>query len=281
MTSDTTPPLLAVRDLRKAFTLHQIDGRTIVGLDAVSLDVAAGEHVALAGASGSGKSSLLKCVYRTYRADGGSIRLDGEELTTLTDHDMAERRRHDLGYVSQFLRAEPRRSAFSVVERAARRRGLDPDAAGDATAAALCRVNITEDLWATYPTLLSGGEKQRINLAAGTVAPPRLLLLDEPVSALDAANREAVLSLVADLRSQGVGVLAVFHDLDAMRRLADRVVLLHRGRVQDEGPPGDVLTTETATADTTHADTTHADTTHADTTHADSGHARTAEVVRP
>ncbi|CAN5195703.1 ATP-binding cassette domain-containing protein [soil metagenome] len=240
------PPLLSVRHLRTTFTLHHIDGRTIVGLDGVSLDVAGGEHVAVAGTSGSGKSSLLKCIYRTYRADGGSIRLDGKELTTLTDHDMADRRERDLGYVSQFLRAEPRRSAFSVVERAALRRGFDASTARDAAAAALRRVNIAEDLWATYPTLLSGGEKQRVNLAAGTVAPPRLLLLDEPVSALEPANRHAVLDVIDGLGAQGVAVLAVFHDLDAMRRLADRVVLLRRGKVEAEGSPEVVLAADTA-----------------------------------
>ena len=237
-------PLLRVRDLRKSFTLHHIDGRTITALHGVSLDVHAGEHVALAGTSGSGKSSLLKCVFRTYLADGGSIHLEGTDLLALTDSEMADRREHDLGYVSQFLRAEPRRGAFSVVERAALRRGFDADAAHDAAAASLRRVNIAEDLWATYPTLLSGGEKQRVNLAAGTVAPPRLLLLDEPVSALDPANREAVLDLIAGLTHQGVAVLAVFHDLDAMRRLADRVVLLRQGRIEAEGLPGDVLAPE-------------------------------------
>jgi alpha-D-ribose 1-methylphosphonate 5-triphosphate synthase subunit PhnL len=237
-------PLLTVRDLRKSFTLHHIDGRTIVGLDGVSIDVHAGEHVALAGTSGSGKSSLLKCIYRTYLPDSGSVHLDGIDLTGLSDSDMADRREHDLGYVSQFLRTEPRRGAFSVVERAARRRGMGADAAPDAAAAALRRVNIDESLWATYPTLLSGGEKQRINLAAGTVAPPRLLLLDEPVSALDPVNREAVLELIAGLTALGVAVLAVFHDLDAMRRLADRVIVLRHGRVEAEGLPSEVLQPE-------------------------------------
>lgn len=243
-TAMADPPLLSVRDLHKTFTLHHIDGRSIVGLDGVSLDVYPGQHVALAGTSGSGKSSLLKCVFRTYRPDSGSVRLDGIELLSLTDTEMANLREHELGYVSQFLRAEPRRSAFAVVERAALRRGFAPDAAGDAAAEALRRVRIDESLWATYPTLLSGGEKQRINLAAGTVAPPRLLLLDEPVSALDPANREAVLALIGDLTSQGVAVLAVFHDLDAMHRLADRVILLRHGRVETEGTPSQVLTPE-------------------------------------
>ncbi len=102
-------------------------------------------------------------------------------------------------------------------------------------------MNIDEKLWGTYPTLLSGGEKQRVNLAAGIVVPPRLLLLDEPVSALDPENRLAALDVIADLTERGATVLSVFHDLDAIRRLADRVVVLVDGRVVDEGPPAETL----------------------------------------
>jgi alpha-D-ribose 1-methylphosphonate 5-triphosphate synthase subunit PhnL len=248
-----TPPILRVRDLHKRFVLHAIDGREVPALDGVSLDVHAGEHVALAGTSGAGKSSLLKCIYRTYLPTSGEVwfrRPDGTEveLTGLGDAALADLREHEVGYVSQFLRAEPRRGVLDVVARAGIRRGMDPAAARDAAAAALTRVNIAERLWRTYPTLLSGGEKQRVNLAAGTIEPPRLLLLDEPVSALDPENREAVLDQIAQLTTQGVAVLAVFHDLDAMLRLASRVVLMRHGRVVDDGDPESVLAAAPAVA---------------------------------
>lgn len=238
--------VLSVRGLVKRFTLHNLGGREIRGLDGVSLEVRSGEHVALAGGSGAGKSSLLKCVFRTYLPTTGQVWLrqaSGEtvDLATLQDHEVADCRERDLGYVSQFLRPEPRRSTFEVVTQAGVRRGMEPDAAREAAAAALRRVAIEEDLWGSYASLLSGGEKQRVNLAAGTIAAPRLLLLDEPVSALDPANRERVLDLIADLTKRGVAVLGVFHDLDAMRRLASRVVVLDRGRVVAEGAPDDVL----------------------------------------
>jgi alpha-D-ribose 1-methylphosphonate 5-triphosphate synthase subunit PhnL len=89
--------------------------------------------------------------------------------------------------------------------------------------------------------LLSGGEKQRVNLAAGIVEAPRLLLLDEPVSALDPANRVAVLDILSDLTSRGATVLSVFHDIDAMRVLADRVVVMEDGVVVDHGEANQVL----------------------------------------
>lgn len=223
--------MLEVRDLRKVFVLHNIGGRTVTALDGVSLDVGPGEHVALAGTSGAGKSSLLKCVYRTYLPTSGTVRFDGTDLVTLSDAAVADLRQRDVGYVSQFLRAEPRRGAVDVVARAGVRRGLDPDAAREAAADALERLRLDRSLWATYPSMLSGGEQQRVNLAAATIEPPRLLLLDEPVSALDPVNREAVLQLVESLVHRGVGVLSVFHDHDVIDRVATRVVHLERGRV--------------------------------------------------
>ena len=239
-------PLLSVRDLTKTFVLHAVDGRTVEGLRGTSLDVAPGEHVALAGLSGAGKSSLLKCVHRTYLADSGRILFrtgggDVVDLVVMGDSEMADLRAREIGYVSQFLRAEPRRGVLDVVSRAAVRMGVDEGVAQALAADVLQRVRIEENLWHTYPTLLSGGEKQRVNLAAGIVVPPRLLLLDEPVSALDPENRNAVLDVIDGVTQRGATVLSVFHDLDAMRRLADRVVVLADGRVIDDGPPDDVL----------------------------------------
>jgi alpha-D-ribose 1-methylphosphonate 5-triphosphate synthase subunit PhnL len=239
-------PVLTVRALRKSFTLHTIDGRVVHSLRGVDLDVRAGEHVALAGPSGAGKSSLLRCINRTYLPDTGSVLLRSAadqqiELTELSDRAMARLRGREFGYVSQFLTAPPRTSPLEFVAATARRRGVDRAEARDAAAEALQRLNLDEVLWDVDCSVLSGGERQRVNLAAGTVRPPRLLLLDEPVSALDPANREAALELIAALTAQGVAVLAVFHDLDAMRRLASRAVLMQDGRIVCDGAPTDVF----------------------------------------
>jgi alpha-D-ribose 1-methylphosphonate 5-triphosphate synthase subunit PhnL len=240
------PPVLSVRGLRKSFTLHTIDGRVVRSLHGVDLDVRAGEHVALAGPSGAGKSSLLRCVNRTYLPDSGSVMLqtaDGEqtELTKLADRAMARVRGREFGYVSQFLNAPPRTGPLEVVAATARRRGMDRPEARDAAVDALRRLNLDETLWDVDCSVLSGGERQRVNLAAGTVSPPRLLLLDEPVSALDPDNREAALQLISTLAEQGVAVLAVLHDIDAMRRLASRVVLMRDGRIVGEGAPDEIF----------------------------------------
>lgn len=238
-------PVLSVRGLEKTFTLHTIDGRIVRSLRGVSLDVAAGEHVAIAGPNGAGKSSLLRCVYRTYLPDAGTITLHGRddavELTRLPDRAMARLRGREICYVSQFLEAPPRAGALEVVADAARRRGLSPADADEAAAASLRRLGLEEALWDRDCGVLSGGERQRINLAAGTVSPPRLLLLDEPASALDPGNRERALSLIESLTAQGVAMLTVFHDLDAIRRLATRVIALADGRIAAGGSPSEVL----------------------------------------
>ena len=238
-------PVLSVRGLRKTFVLHTIDGRTVESLRGVDLDVRAGEHIALAGPSGAGKSSLLRCVYRTYLPEAGQVWLHtGDapvELTGLADRAMARLRGREIGYVSQFLSAPPRSGPWQVVAAAARRRGLDRTEADAAAVSSLRRLNLDEALWDVDCGVLSGGERQRVNLAAGTVCPPRLLLLDEPVSALDPANREAALELIDSLTAQGVAVLAVFHDPDAMHRLASRVVLMTRGVVDRSGSPAEIL----------------------------------------
>jgi alpha-D-ribose 1-methylphosphonate 5-triphosphate synthase subunit PhnL len=238
--------VLRINDLRKSFVLHTIDGRRVEALRGVELEIHAGEHVALAGSSGAGKSSLLKCIYRTYEPSSGKVELrisSGAtiELTGLSDQEMARVRGRDIGYVSQFLRAEPRRGALDIVTRAGVSRGLSLSTAREAAAESLRRLNIDEKLWDVHASVLSGGEKQRINLAAGTISAPRVLLLDEPVSALDPSNREAALDLIADLTTQGVAVLAVFHDVEAMERLASRIVLMRDGRIEMAGHPEMIL----------------------------------------
>jgi alpha-D-ribose 1-methylphosphonate 5-triphosphate synthase subunit PhnL len=212
----------------------------------VTLTVAAGEHVAIAGPNGAGKSSLLRCGHRTYRPDSGSVALHLHSgpvsLTALPGRAMARLRGREICYVSQFLETPPRAGALEVVADAARRRGLAFAEAAEAAAISLRRLGLDEALWDVDCGVLSGGERQRINLAAGTVRPPRLLLLlDEPVSALDPANRELALSLVSTLSAQGVAVPAVFHDLDAIKRLATRVVRMEGGQVVASGTPGEIL----------------------------------------
>jgi len=237
--------LLEVRGLHKQFVIHAV-GRVVPALRGVDLSVGPGEHVALVGRSGAGKSTLLKCVWRSCLPSAGEIRLRRRDasvtdLASADDRAIIEVRRDDLAYVSQFLRPDGRRTVLEAVGRAGVRHGLAPAAATEAAAAALRRVGLAEELWGTQPVVLSGGEQQRVNLAAGTLCAPRLLLLDEPVAALDSGYRETVFRLIRELSRAGVSVLSVFHDTEAVRALADRVVVLRDGQVVAQGAPGQVL----------------------------------------
>lgn len=239
-------PILDVRDLSKSFVLHNIDGRTVTGLHNVSFTVEAGQHLALAGTSGAGKSTLLRAIYRTYAPTSGEVwfRLTDStcvNLTDLTDAEVVMLRGRQIGYVSQFLRAQPRRSVLDLVVRAGVSRGMSRTSAKEMAIISLRRLNIGEALWDVHTSVLSGGEKQRVNIAAGLISPPRLLLLDEPVSALDPENREGAIQLISELAHQGVAVVAVFHDLDAIARLATQIVVMQKGCVISNGSVEEIL----------------------------------------
>lgn len=242
----TTQPILDVRDLTKSFVLHNIDGRTVTGLHNVSFTVEPGQHLALAGTSGAGKSTLLRAIYRTYAPSSGDVwfRLSDDSVVNLaqiSDPEIVALRGRQIGYVSQFLRAQPRRSVRDLVIRAGVSRGMNVADARELGILSLRRLNIGEQLWDVHTSVLSGGEKQRVNIAAGLISPPRLLLLDEPVSALDPENRESAIQLIGELTQQGVAVLAVFHDLDAIARLATQIVVMQKGRIINNGTVDQIL----------------------------------------
>ena len=236
-------PVLAVRGLRKHFTLHLRGGARLPVLEGVSLDVHAGECVALVGASGRGKSTLVKCLYGSYGADAGELLFRSAEglvdIARASPQRMIGLRRRDIAYVSQFLRAVPRVPALDVV--AQRRLDAEPatpaddfdhddeherrlQAARAATRALFARLNLPPSLWELPPATFSGGEQQRVNIARGFVEPARLLLLDEPTASLDAANRRVVVELIAEAKARGAAVVGIFHDEEVRDAVADRCV---------------------------------------------------------
>ncbi|MCD5363019.1 phosphonate C-P lyase system protein PhnL [Chromobacterium aquaticum] len=219
--------LIDASRLSKTFTLHQQDSLALPVLDDVSLQVAAGECVALAGPSGAGKSTLLKALYANYLVQGGSIRIRHRDawlnMAAALPHEIADVRRHTLGYVSQFLRAIPRVAALDIVAEPLCEWGMDPDAARREAGAWLARLNIPERLWRLPPATFSGGEQQRVNIARGMIAPRPILLLDEPTASLDAANRAVVIELMREALARGAALVGIFHDEPTRDAVADRV----------------------------------------------------------
>jgi len=230
--------MLHVQSLSKHFTLHLRGGLELPVLKGVSLQVNAGECVALLGASGQGKSTLMKCLYGSYGADSGAIWLEAQagrvDIAQATPQQMLTLRRRDIAYVSQFLRAVPRVPALDVVAerwlqaRPALAPNLDADEAQqqarDEARALFHRLNLPSSLWELPPATFSGGEQQRVNIARGFIEPARLLLLDEPTASLDAANRRVVIELIREAREAGVAVVGIFHDEEVRDAVASRCV---------------------------------------------------------
>jgi len=244
-TNGAKEPVLQVDAISKRFTLHLRGGLELPVLHEVSLDVQAGECVALLGPSGRGKSTLMKCLYGSYGVDSGAVWMQSSaqgrvDIAQASAQQVLALRRRDIAYVTQFLRAVPRVGALDVVaERwlqanAAKNDALETDDdharaledARDAARVLLTRLNLPAGLWELPPATFSGGEQQRVNIARGFVQPARLLLLDEPTASLDAANRRVVIELIAEARSRGAAVVGIFHDEEVRDAVASRCVTL-------------------------------------------------------
>jgi alpha-D-ribose 1-methylphosphonate 5-triphosphate synthase subunit PhnL len=148
------------------------------------------------------------------------------DLAQALEHRILELRRRDIGFVTQFLHCLPRKPALDVVAQPLLARGEASGAARERAAALLALLNVPERLWSVPPATFSGGEKQRVNLARGLIARPRLLLLDEPTASLDPATTDRVVELLRAIKAEGVAMLAIFHQPELVNRLADRVVEL-------------------------------------------------------
>jgi len=224
--------VLELAAVSKTFRMHLQGGIRLPVVSGVAFDVKAGECAVLAGPSGAGKSSILKMIFGTYRCDSGSIVVrhggDAVDVATAEPRQILELRRNALGYVSQFLRAVPRVAAIDVVAEPLVIAGVVRTEARQKAAELLSRLNIPERLWPLPPATFSGGEQQRVNIARGFVSGLPLLLLDEPTASLDAGNRAVVVDLVSEKKRSGTAVVAIVHDEDVRRAIADIVIEVAR-----------------------------------------------------
>ena len=221
--------LLQIQTLSKRFTLHNLGDREIQGFSDVSFDITRGRVLALTGPSGTGKSSVLKCIYRTYLPSAGRIlyasKDEGQlDLADLPEHHIIRLRRHELGYVSQFLKVLPRVTATDIVAEPLIQQGTAADAARRQAKKLLERLNIPCSLHDAYPVTFSGGEQQRVNIARGVISTPRLLLLDEPTASLDTVSVQIVLDLLRSLTREGTTIIMICHDRKVVKQMADTIV---------------------------------------------------------
>ncbi|WFE48955.1 MULTISPECIES: amino acid ABC transporter ATP-binding protein [unclassified Micromonospora] len=224
--------LLRCRGLRKEFADHVV-------LDQLDLTVDEHQVVALIGASGSGKSTLLRCVNLLDEIDDGTIELDGEDISDpRVDADRVRRR---IGMVFQAYNLFPHLSVLENITLAPRRVHRRARAEAEAQARELLdRVGLGAKADA-YPDRLSGGQQQRVAIVRALANSPRLMLLDEVTSALDPELVGEVLTMIRDLKADGMTMVLATHEMGFAREVADQVCFLDAGRVVESGPPEQVL----------------------------------------
>jgi polar amino acid transport system ATP-binding protein len=226
------PPILDIRALRKSF--HHVE--VLRGID---LKVAPQELVFIIGPSGSGKSTLLRCCNRLEEPTAGSIRIDGVDIMAPSTDINAMRRR--IGMVFQSFNLYPHMSVLGNVALALIKVLRKPRREAERTAlAALDRVGLADKARA-YPADLSGGQQQRVAIARALALEPKLMLFDEPTSALDPELVGSVLNVMRELRSGGMTMLVVSHEMRFARDAADRVIFMDHGAIVEEGSPAQLF----------------------------------------
>jgi alpha-D-ribose 1-methylphosphonate 5-triphosphate synthase subunit PhnL len=218
--------LIKIEELSKSFILHNLD-KHIKAIENVSISINEGEFVGIIGKSGSGKSTILKCIYRTYLPGTGDIwykskRFGLINLCRASEREIIYLRKYEIGYVSQFLNIVPRTTAREIVEHAVLEMGHAQKEASREAEKMLAHFEIDKELWDSYPNTFSGGEKLRLNIARAMVKHPRLLLLDEPTASLDNASKAKVRDVIEQLKNEGTTMIGIFHDIDFMEGLCDK-----------------------------------------------------------
>jgi peptide/nickel transport system ATP-binding protein len=214
-------------------------------VEGVSFELRRGEMLALVGESGCGKTTTAQSILRLVESESGSIRFDGQEITDLPPGDLRRlRRRMQIIYQDPYESLDPRFRVRATVEEPLIVHGIgsQEERRGEVeNALTIAGLTPPQLFLNRYPHELSGGQRQRVAIAASLVLHPDLLVADEPVSMLDVSVRAGVLGILDDLRSRGLAVLMITHDLSTAAKYADRIAVMYLGRIVEEGPSREVI----------------------------------------
>ena len=235
-------PLLTIEDL----AVHFAQGggwfgggsRLLRAVDGVSLEVRAGECVGLVGESGCGKSTLASTILGLQQPTSGRITIDGIALRTGTADRMRLARVVQMVFQDPYASLNPRRTVGDLLADPLRLHGFGSAAEiTDRVATMLRRVGLRPEHATRYPHEFSGGQRQRIGIARALILEPKLIICDEPVSALDVSIRAQIINLLVELtESMGVATLMISHDLSVVEHMCDRVAVMYLGRIVETGP---------------------------------------------
>jgi phospholipid/cholesterol/gamma-HCH transport system ATP-binding protein len=236
--SQTTVPKISVRGVKKSF------GRKVV-LDGIDIDCAAGESLVIIGGSGTGKSVLIKCILGLLRPEAGSIRIDGIETVGLS-HAQREPLMRKFGMLFQGgalfdSLAVWQNVAFGLIQG----RGADRDEARRIALEKLAAVGLGEAVGDLSPAELSGGMQKRVALARAIAAEPEIIFFDEPTTGLDPIMADVINDLIIKcVRELGATAVSITHDMVSARKIADRIAMLHKGRIIWQGPTAEIDRTD-------------------------------------
>jgi putative ABC transport system ATP-binding protein len=223
-------------DLERIDRVFQVGDQAVHALSAINLTVEKGEYLSMMGPSGSGKSTLLNILGLLDRPSGGTYRLDGHDVTTLSDEEQARVRREKIGFVFQFFHLVPRLTAQENIELPMSLGGIAAEQRHTRARDLLERYGLA-DRAHHRPEQLSGGQRQRVAIARATVMNPALLLADEPTGNLDRASGKEVIGILEALHEQGVTLIIVTHDPEVGRRAHRQLRLVDGSVAQDLRQP--------------------------------------------
>ena len=244
----TTAPLLQVTDLVREYTLprehlFRPPGK-VHALNGVNFSIAAGRSLGIVGESGSGKSTLARLVMALDAPTSGTVELLGRNLHQLPAEQLRQARRDfQMVFQDPYGSLDPRQTVERIVTEPLQAQGQTTRAEQREQAAqVLSQVGLRTNDLGKYPHEFSGGQRQRIAIARALITRPRLIVADEPVSALDVSVQAQVLNLMQDLQQQfGITYMLISHDLAVVNRLCDEVVVLYQGRIVERGSPGELF----------------------------------------